>query len=184
MRSALTLRILHDLFKGITPQNMKCFLITKPPPDVCARCSRYQGLPDGAYAVRDHHRGLNSLPVTIDRKRWNGMLCLSALWAAQRETIIISSALMLLPAQIHCRCSSLWLEQVWWGRSTHRQAGRWVEIQEAAFLFFLSLCFWHKTFTDRQKTNNHAGMRVDSQPASSTSTGRNTNRSVDRRTQN
>lgn len=28
--------------------------------------------------ARDHHRGLNSLSVSDDRKCWNGMLCLSA----------------------------------------------------------------------------------------------------------
>lgn len=31
-----------------------------------------------AQTERDHHRGLNSWPVSTDRKRLNGMLCLSA----------------------------------------------------------------------------------------------------------
>lgn len=36
------------------------------------------GLPGCANALGAHHRGLNSLPVSTDRKRLNGMLCLSA----------------------------------------------------------------------------------------------------------
>lgn len=95
-----------------------------------------------------HRRGLNSLPVTTDRKSWNGMLCLSALRAAQRETIIISSALMLPPAKIHCRCSTfvtgaeLPEEQM---TKTRRQAGRnaegsqtdsfWIESERQAGRF-------------------------------------------------
>lgn len=40
----------------------------------------------------DHHIGLNTLPDSIDRKRCNGMLCLSAQRKRERETIIISSS--------------------------------------------------------------------------------------------
>lgn len=36
------------------------------------------GIPGRVYGLRDHHRGLNIFPVSIDRKCWNGMLCLSA----------------------------------------------------------------------------------------------------------
>lgn len=145
----------------------------------------FTGLPGCAYAPRDHHRGLNSLPVSIDRKRWNGMLCLSAFWAAQRETIIISSALLLLPAR-----STADVPLYDWSGDRHTEeqthAGRQVERQRTAGQCMYSV--WQICRqTDRQRQINrrgahsrHADRRVDSQPGSQTSTDRDINRDADR----
>lgn len=120
------------------------------------------------YALRDYHRGLNSLPVSIDRKRWNGMLCLSAFWAAQRETIIISSALMVLPAR-----STADVPLYDWSRDRHteeqthagRQTGSNAEDSQKVYVFSLThLQADRQTRTNKQETahSRHADRRVDS----------------------